>query len=61
MTRRSTFYAAALPDRITIYRRASCAVCTSDSELIEEVRQTVMHEVGHHSGISDARLRELGW
>jgi predicted Zn-dependent protease with MMP-like domain len=61
LTRRSTFYAGALPDRITIYRRAICAVCTSESEVVEQVRRTVIHEVGHHFGIGDARLRELGW
>jgi predicted Zn-dependent protease with MMP-like domain len=61
LTRRSTFYAGALPDRITIYRRAICAVCTSESQVVEQVRRTVIHEVGHHFGIGDARLRELGW
>jgi len=61
LTRRSSFYAGALPDRITIYRRAICAVCNSDSEVVEQVRRTVIHEVGHHFGIGDARLRELGW
>jgi predicted Zn-dependent protease with MMP-like domain len=61
LTRRSTFYAGALPDRITIYRRAICAVCNSEPEVLEQVRRTVIHEVGHHFGIGDARLRELGW
>lgn len=61
LTRRSTFYAGALPDRITIYRRAICAMCTSETEVVEQVRRTVIHEVGHHFGIGDARLRELGW
>jgi predicted Zn-dependent protease with MMP-like domain len=61
LTRRSTFYAGALPDRITIYRRAICAVCNSEPEVVEQVRRTVIHEVGHHFGIGDARLRELGW
>jgi predicted Zn-dependent protease with MMP-like domain len=61
LTRRSSFYAGTLPDRITIYRRAICAVCNSDSEVVEQVRRTVIHEVGHHFGISDVRLRELGW
>lgn len=32
LTSRSSFYAGALPDRITIYRRAICAVCSSESE-----------------------------
>ena len=61
LTRRSSFYAGALPDRITIYRRAICAVCKSEGEVVEQVRRTVIHEVGHHFGIGDARLRELGW
>jgi predicted Zn-dependent protease with MMP-like domain len=61
LTRRTTSYAGVLPDRITIYRRAICAVCRSDQEVVEQVRRTVIHEVGHHFGIDDARLRELGW
>jgi predicted Zn-dependent protease with MMP-like domain len=36
-------------------------VCTSDSEVVDQVRRTVIHEVGHHFGIGDARLRELGY
>lgn len=61
LTRRTTSYAGALPDRITIFRRAICAVCRNEPEVVEQVRRTVIHEVGHHFGISDSRLRELGW
>ena len=61
LTRRGRTYAGALPDRITIYRHAICAICTSEAEVVEQVRRTVIHEVGHHFGIGDARLRELGW
>jgi predicted Zn-dependent protease with MMP-like domain len=61
LTRRTTFYAGALPDRITVYRRAICAVCHTEAEVVDQVRRTVVHEVGHHFGIGDARLRELGW
>ena len=61
LTRRTTTYAGVLPDRITIYRRAICALCDSEVEVVEQVRRTVVHEVGHHFGIGDARLRELGW
>jgi predicted Zn-dependent protease with MMP-like domain len=50
-----------LPDRITIYRQAICAICNTDSEVSEQVRRTVIHEVGHYFGIGDHRLRELGW
>ena len=61
LTRRTTFYAGALPDRITIYHRAICRICSSEAEVVEQVRRTVIHEIGHHFGIGDARLRELGW
>jgi predicted Zn-dependent protease with MMP-like domain len=61
LTSRTTGYAGVLPDRITIYRLAVCAVCASEAEVVVEVRRTVIHEVGHHFGIDDARLTELGW
>ena len=61
LTRRTSSYAGVLPDRITIYRRAICAISRSDAEVVEQVRRTVVHEVGHHFGIGDARLREMGW
>ena len=50
-----------MPDRITIYRRPILERCTSEDEVIESVRITVVHEVGHHFGLSDQRLRELGY
>jgi len=61
LTRRTSSYAGVLPDRITIYRRAICAISHSDAEVVEQVRRTVVHEIGHHFGIGDARLREMGW
>jgi predicted Zn-dependent protease with MMP-like domain len=61
LTSRTTGYAGVLPDRITIYRRAICRICNTEDEVTEQVRRTVVHEVGHHFGISDQRLHELGW
>jgi len=61
LTSRTTQYAGVLPDRITIYRRAICAICGTEAEVSEQVRRTVIHEVGHHFGIDDDRLHELGW
>jgi len=61
LTSRTTGYAGVLPDRITIYRPAICAVCDTEDEVVDQVRRTVVHEVGHHFGIDDARLTELGW
>jgi predicted Zn-dependent protease with MMP-like domain len=61
LTSRGSFYAGALPDRITIYQQAICAICDTEDQVAEQVRRTVIHEVGHHFGITDERLRELGW
>ena len=61
LTSRTTQYAGVLPDRITIYRQAICAVCRTEEEVADQVRQTVVHEVAHHFGIDDTRLGELGW
>ncbi|HEV7203656.1 MAG TPA: metallopeptidase family protein [Jatrophihabitans sp.] len=61
LTERMSDYSAVLPDQITIYRNAICAMCASEDEVVDEVRRTVVHEVGHHFGIDDERLHELGW
>jgi predicted Zn-dependent protease with MMP-like domain len=61
LTSRTTGYAGVLPDRITIYRKAICAICQSEQEVADQVRRTVIHEIAHHFGIDDRRLRELGW
>jgi predicted Zn-dependent protease with MMP-like domain len=61
LTSRGLSYAGVLPDRITIYQQAICAICDTRDQVVEQVRRTVIHEVGHYFGISDARLRELGW
>ena len=62
LTRRDPIgYAGVLPDRITIFRGPLCERAHDDDELAAQVRVTVLHEVGHHFGMSDARLHELGW
>ena len=61
LTSRTTNYAGFLPDRIIIYRHAICAICFTETQVAEQVRKTVVHEVAHHFGISDHRLAELGW
>jgi predicted Zn-dependent protease with MMP-like domain len=54
-------YSAAMPDRITIFKETICAACETTQQVEQQVRKTVIHEVGHHFGIGDGRLRELGW
>lgn len=61
LTARTSHYSAVMPDRITIFRHAISAICRTEDEVAEQVRRTVVHEVGHHFGIDDDRLHELGW
>ena len=61
LTERDGSYGLELPDRILIYREPLLAMCDSPGQLLEEVRITVVHEVAHHFGIDDARLRRLGY
>ena len=62
LTERDGGYAGmVMPDRITLYRIPICAMCRTEAEVVEVVRDTVIHEVAHHFGIDDDRLEELGW
>ncbi len=62
LTERDHWWAAgSLPDRITIFRNPTLAICETPEEVVEEVAVTVVHEVAHHFGIDDDRLHELGW
>jgi predicted Zn-dependent protease with MMP-like domain len=49
------------PDKITIYRKTICEHCQSRDEVKALVYRVVIHEIAHHFGIDDPRLRELGW
>jgi predicted Zn-dependent protease with MMP-like domain len=60
LTRRGTWYAGVLPDKITIYRGPLERLYGRDHErLRSEVRRVVLHEIAHHFGISDERLIEI--
>lgn len=61
LTQRAEYGGMAIPDRITIYRLPICDMCETEDEVVETVRETVVHEVAHHFGIDDERLAELGW
>src|SRR5919201_190269 len=61
LTERDSNYGLVLPDRITIFQGPLEELCQSRQEIIEEIRKTVVHELAHHFGIGEARLRELGY
>jgi predicted Zn-dependent protease with MMP-like domain len=60
LTGRTSAYASVPPDEISIYRGPLERLYGGDSALLQEqIRRVVLHEVAHHFGISDERLREL--
>lgn len=61
LTKRGNHYTGALPDRITLYRSTLERASLGDPERLRHlVAHTVEHELAHHFGISDDRLREMG-
>jgi predicted Zn-dependent protease with MMP-like domain len=60
LTKRGEYYNLVAPDKISIYQEHIEAVCRDDDEIREQVRKTVLHELGHYFGIDDDRLHQLG-
>ncbi len=60
LTHRGENYNLVAPDKISIYQEHIEAICADDDEVREQVRKTVLHELGHYFGIDDHRLHELG-
>lgn len=58
MTEKSTF-APTPPDRIFLYQRNIEAICHSDEEIRRQVRDTLLHEVGHYFGMTEEELRDV--
>ncbi len=54
-------YGGVMPDRITLFRIPLMRAARNEHDLQEQIKVTVVHEIGHHFGIDDDRLHELGW
>ncbi len=60
LTARDSWYIAALPDRIRIFRLPILRMCQTQADVVREVHITVVHEIAHHFGIDDETLHALG-
>ncbi len=56
---RGFWYGNTLPDRIIIYQKPLESISSSLEELKENIRQTVIHEIGHYFGFDEEELRSL--
>jgi predicted Zn-dependent protease with MMP-like domain len=58
-TQKSVFDVSYGPDRIVLYQKNIEAVCSTDAEIRHEVRQTVLHELGHYFGMDEEQLKDV--
>lgn len=61
LTKRAGFYAGVMPDTIYLFSGPILRRSTSRTDAVEQIRVTLLHEMGHHYGMDDKRLRELGY
>ena len=59
LTKRGRHYGLVPPDKITIFQKPIEAKCSHDTEITAEIQRVVRHEIAHHFGIGDARLRQI--
>ncbi len=60
LTERTHGYGFVMPDKITIFQGPIEASCRNESQIIRQVKRVVRHEIAHHFGIDDDRLRDIG-
>ena len=58
-TKKSVFDLSAGPDRIVLYQKNIEAVCSNEDEIRKEIRLTVIHELGHYFGMTEAQLEDV--
>jgi len=61
LTTRSVEDSGRMPDVIYIFQESIQWVCDNEQELVEQVRKTVLHEIGHHFGMDEDDLSKLGY
>ena len=58
-TRKSIFDLPTEPDHIVLYQKNIEAVCSSEVEVREQIRLTVIHELGHYFGLDEEQLKDV--
>lgn len=53
LAERDTFYMGAMPDRVILYRGPILRLCDNRRQVIREIRDTLVHELGHHFGMEE--------
>ncbi|HID33988.1 MAG TPA: metallopeptidase family protein [Anaerolineae bacterium] len=61
LTQRTSYYGMVPPDRITIFMHPMVDHHPTPEGVRRQVQKTVLHEIGHHFGMSERQLRDLGY
>lgn len=59
LTRRGAHYGMVPPDKITIFQKPIESIFKDERKIVAEIQRVVRHEIAHHFGIGDARLKQL--
>ena len=59
MTQQCVFQLPTGPARIVLYQKNIEAVCSSEAEVREQIRRTVIHEFGHYFGMTEEQLKDV--
>ncbi len=59
MTKKSVFGLSTGPDYVVLYQKNIEAVCSSEAEVREQIRRTVIHEFGHYFGMDEEQLKDV--
>ena len=58
-TKKSVFDLPSGPDHIVLYQKNIEAVCSSEAEVRHQIRQTLIHELGHYFGMTEEQLKDV--
>jgi len=59
MTQKSVFHLPTGPDHVVLYQKNIEAICSTEAEVREQIRQTIIHEFGHYFGMTEEQLRDV--
>lgn len=59
MTKKSVFDLPTGPDYVVLYQKNIEAVCSTESEIRDQIRRTVIHELGHYFGMDEEQLKDV--
>lgn len=58
-TKKSVFDLPSGPDYVVLYQKNIEAVCSTEADIREQIRRTVIHEIGHYFGMDEEQLRDV--